>query len=481
MRIPGSLLFWLTLSLVWGGEVSVRLQKNPITLSEPAQLIIEAFGDEIHLPKIERIGGYPVASGVVSESVQKMDGKLVVVKKMVLTFYPDENVTIGPVTVKVDGKEYRSDPIKLGVIKKLKKDAYVTFTLEADKKAAYVGEPILLDMVLKIHRGLDIINYDFIPPRFEGFWVEELEDSGKYLQEHGDYLIKRTKFLLLPQKPGRVEVPKALFRYAVPQRMSDSFGFSITAPKWSSIFSNPLEFTIKPLPADVDLVGDFRLRVTADKKRIEPNEPLNLAIRIEGEGNMEGFEGIKLQIPDATVYEEPPKKEVKLVDGKIRSSFEQRFSIISDRSFTIPAIKIAYFSLQKERLEYLRHDPIRVEVEGNSSVGSIAKSGGSGSKSEAVRRDFILFWYGFGAGVGVALLAWGIRLFAGRRRWRWRGKKELLNTLMPHISSDPKAASMAQALYEEIYEGKRSGIGKKEIQKLLQDLMQRRGPLHPGA
>ncbi|MRI83296.1 MAG: hypothetical protein C6I00_02650 [Nitratiruptor sp.] len=487
MRILGSwiLLFWA----LWlhGGTLKVYLKENPIALGEPAQLVIEASGDEVELPTIKRIAGYPVAGRSRSESVIERGGEFIVQKIEVLTFYPDRNVTIQPIAVQIDGQIHKSEPIELGVKRRIKRDEYVHFSLQASKREAFVGEPILLEMVLKLRRGLNIINYDFIPPKFDGFWVKELEGSNKYLEEHGEYLIKRMRFLLLPQRPGALKVAPALFKYATPQRSTDLFGFSITAPKWHSVLSNEITIIAKPLPKDLDLVGDFQLRLEVDKREVDPNEPVNVTLTIEGPGNLENFSGIKLSIPNALVYEDRPQTKLSLQGSTIHSTFTQHFSIIADANFTIPAISLEYFSLKEENLKELKSDPIPIHVRGSappppppSQSHPSPPPTSSTSSSSSSSHFWPPFLLGFGSALALVALFW-----LGRRVGRWKvkgagGKRELLRRLLPHVGHDPEAARMAEALYEELYEGKGKRVSKREVVRLLEDLVERRRPGHPG-
>ncbi len=482
MKILGRLLLLLVPLLVSAAGLKVYLKQNPIHLGEPAQLVIVAKGDDIELPNLQRIAGYPIAGRSLAESVVQINGELQVQKRLVLTFYPDKNVTIPAISVSINGKKYRSGPIELGVVKRIKKDDYVSFELSANKKEAYVGEPIILDMVLKIRRGLNIVNYDFIPPKFDGFWVKEIKSSNKYLQEHGEYLIKRVRFLLLPQKAGMLTIAPALFKYAVPKRTSDVFGFSITAPKWHSVVSNSLQIVAKPLPKDVDLVGDFTLDVKVDKNQTKPNEPVNVTISIEGEGNIESFSGMKLDIPNATVYEDKPKKDIKIVDGRLFSKFTQHFSIIADRDFTIAAINIEYFSLRDKRIKRLHHDPIKIEVMGAKKmvVAPVQKTQIEQKPLPCPKEGWDRFWLGFGGGMAVAALLAGLYLLRNKRfKIKFGDKRELLAKLLPYVGENKDAAAMAQALYEEIYEGKRSKVSRKDIERFLKDLMQSSGSHHP--
>ncbi len=481
MRILGSLIF--AAIALFGGSFKVYLQHNPIYQGEPAKLVMEASGDEITLPKVDKIGPYPVSGVAKSESVINVNGELSVKKSQIITFYPDHNVTIPSFRAKVDGKELASQPLEL-VVKKARKNSNIFFSLKLNKKEAYVGEPVIAELELKIRRNLNIIDYDFQLPKFENFWVKELKSSNKYLEEHGEYLIKRIKFLLLPQKSGVLRIAPGIFKYAVPDHSADMFGFVVTAPRWQSVVSNGATLVVKPLPEDVDLVGDFTLQVRVDKRSVKPNEPVNFFVKIEGVGNLENFDGVELNISGVTIYADKPKLNERYSEQGLLSSFEQKFSIISDHNYTIPAIDLPYFSLKEKRIKHLHSKPIPITVEGETKPMEVVRGETTKPSSTPLSKragsfqggafDVRSFIYGFVAGVLLAaLLLFGWRLRGSKVLWKKepKGKRELLKKLLPYVAQSPEAASLAQALYEEIYAGKKHRISKKEVERVLKDLM----------
>ncbi|BCD67561.1 BatD family protein [Nitratiruptor sp. YY09-18] len=477
MRILGSLIL---LSLWLFAGLKVYLQQNPIYLGEPAKLVIEATGDEIELPQLDKIGPYPVTATAKSESVVNIDGNLSVKKSEILTFYPNKNMTIPPITVKIDGEEVQSEPIEL-IVKKGSSDQNVVFTLQVDKKNVYVGEPLIADLMLKIKRNINIVDYSFVMPKLENFWVKQLKSSHNYLEEHGAYLIKHLKLLLIPQKSGDLVISPAIFKYAVPNHTVDTFGFSITAPVWKSVFSNEVRLHVKPLPQDVDLVGDFTMKVTVDKNRVKANEPVNLKIVIDGEGNIENFDGVDLDIPGVTVYKNKPIVKEKYTNGHLQAHFEQTFSLIANHSFIIDAINIPYFSLKEKKIKMLQSKPIKIEVEGGTIEHTKPSEPPSLESSHNIKKnvqqgwrfDWISFAIGLGAGVLLIVLGFFARVLLSKRgpKKLFGDRKELLKKLLPYVSKDKRAAAMAQALWEEIESGKKSSIKRKDVEKLLEDLV----------
>ena len=470
MRILGSLII---LALMVWADFRVYLQQNPIIQGEPAKLVLEANGSDIVLPKVKRIGPYPVAGVAHNEQVINTNGQLVVKKSEIVTFYPDHNITIPPFEAEVDGQKLTSQPLELVVVPGGKNKS-VQFTLKLNKKEAYVGEPVIAELVLKLRRNLGIVDYSFTPPKFDGFWVKEIkEGNSQYLEEHGLYLIKRLRYLLLPQKPGVLHISPAVFKYAVPDHTTDTFGFSITAPRWKSVVSNSASVVAKPLPEPVDLVGDFNITIKVDKTKAKPNEPINVDVVIEGEGNLENLDKIPLQIPGVTIYEDQPKLSEKIKKDRLYSRLEQHFSIIADHSFAIPALTLDYFSLKEKRIKKLTTNKIPITILSAKPQVAAATSMPASPKPPIAKKWTGNFWLGFVSGAGATLLVlalvWFVRRIKGPK-FEFRGKKALLNRLLPHVAKDKEAAAMAQALYEEIYEDKKHRISSKKIKEFLKRL-----------
>ncbi len=470
MRILGSIL--LLALFVWA-DFRVYLQHNPIIQGEPAKLVLEANGSDITLPKIERIDSYPVAGVTQNEQVVEENGNLIVKKSEIVTFYPDRNLTIPSFEAVVDGQKFQSKPLEL-VVLPAARDKSVQFTLKLDKKEAYVGEPIIAELVLKLRRNLGIVDYSFTPPKFEGFWVKQIKSGhSEYLEEQGLYLVKKLRYLLLPQKPGVLHIAPAIFKYAIPEHTTDTFGFSITAPRWKSVISNSASVVAKPLPKPVDLVGDFNITIKVDKTKAKPNEPINVDVVIEGKGNLENLDKIPLEISGVTLYEDKPKVKEQVKKDGLYARFEQHFSIIADHSFAIPPLSIDYFSLKDKKLKKLTTKKIDITILSQKTPQAAASFTPSSSKPLPSPKSRGDFWIGLVAGAGgtlfVLALVWLMRRIR-RPKFEFRGKKALLNRLLPYIAKDKEAAAMAQALYEEIYEGKRHRIRTKKIKELLKRL-----------
>ena len=475
MKNLGSLiLFFLPVFLF--AKVDIFVDKNKIDMGQSVTLTIIAQGKEIKFPKISDIKGYKIISKAKSESVNIVGSNIKRVVKLSLSFAPDKNITIDPFEISIDGKIEKTKPVKIVVNKNQKKYKDISFEIFTDKKEAYVSEPVVVTLKLKISKKLDIVDYRFYPPKFENFWVKRFDDKGtrKYLVDSKDYLIKELKYVIFPQKSGKLKIDPAVIKIATPDTTKDLYGVFITVPKWKTAISNSIELLVKDLPEDVDLVGDFKMEVNVDKNKTLSNKPVNLTIKIYGEGNIENLDEIELDIKDTTIYKDKPKKIEEFINGKLKVTFIQKFSIISDKDYTIPPIKIKYFDTKKKEIKILKSKPIKIDIIGQKEVYEVKTDKKIDKKFNMFdfKKKLEFFLLGFLSSIVLFSISFFLYRFFKNRKIliKKSGEKELLNELLAYISEDKTAYNFAKELYEKIYENKKIKIDKKKIKKYLQKL-----------
>ena len=343
----------------------------------------------------------------------------------------------------------------------------IEFKILSNKNEAYEGEPIVVTLRLKIKKSLPIVDYRFYPPKFNNFWVKEFneEKTKKYLLDTPKYLVKELNYVIFPQKSGILKVDPAVINLAIPDKKEDLFGLTVAVPKWISVRSNPLEITIKPLPKEVDLVGSFKIKTYIDKKEIKPNEPVNFSVEIFGKGNIEDFEKIDLDILNATVFSDTPIKIQKFKDKNLSVKFIQKFSIVSNKNFTIPSLKIDYFNPIRNKIETLESKSIDIKVLNAQRSEKL-----SYKKPAEQNLNKLSFLFGAIVGILITILIVLIFYFFKKREKKIRftnSDKELLNRVLPYISKDLELELFAKELYGNIYENKKYKIDKKRLNKIL--------------
>ncbi len=349
----------LIFATVLFGAVETKVNKEKIVRGDSLTVTIDAIGDKVVFPKIETIAGYEVVSAGDSQYISMINGQKLVrmSKKFLIT--PLQSFIIPSFEIDIDGEIEKTKPIPIEVTKpKKSKNPYFDLEIHTDKKEAYVGEPINLTIVFKRKIDKKISNANFNPPAMKGFWTKKLADKEKTVKN--GFFVHRIEYILYPERAGIGLIDNSSISVGQIKRGTDMFSMFVERIIYEKIYSNEIKIDVKALPKGVKLYGDYKLKIKIDKKKVKANEPVNVTIEIKGVGNVDDIDEFKIDIENTTVYKDNPKREMKFKDGKFKSTFIQKFAIIGDSDFTIPAFKIRFFDGKKIRVKATKSIDIEV-------------------------------------------------------------------------------------------------------------------------
>lgn len=500
-------LLLLSFSIVSAGKVRVEVGSSHIVAGEGVRVKIVAEGSDVKFPPISEIDGYKVENLKKSSmsSMQFINGKFSSSTKKVLSFdiFPRKDIVIPSFTVEVDGKKQKTKPKKISLVKPSKASSSGGFyiTMKSDKKSVYTGEPVILtvDVVEPINGAVAHIEYR--PPEFNDFFVKSLGDEKRYPKKDGT--VHELKYLLIPKKAGRLVIEPAECKIGLRDMSApaDPFGLFTNNLRWHTIRSSSVSIDAKPIPADIDAVGKFKIEGHVDSTKGKANKPVDYTLVVEGEGSLEDLEEPKFDIPGVTVYSDEAKIESKLVGKNLHSRYIKKYTFISDKSFTIPAVKLKTLDYKSGRSKSISTKAIKIKIEGSASTAAPSAAAGGGetkstppksqsqtrkhpeakkrvsenilsddiyyAKKEYEKKSEMLKWYivaAFFAGMALMYLLgrlWGrVKLptrggIGGRKRY---SHEEAWNILYPHIDESEEAESMIRSLY-----AKRNGDGNVTI------------------
>jgi len=354
-------------------EAKALVSDTEIVAGHMIRLKIRANGDKVVFPKIEEIDGVKVLEEreIVVNRPHYINGVLKKERTIrIYTFAPHHNVTIPSYNVEIDGRIYKTKPIKIKVVPvnaQNREDNNKFFLhLETDKKSAIVGEPILVTVALSLKIGTRLTsNPQYTKPAFEGFFSEEVGEEKVYMK--GDRQVTEVKYLLTSQSAGSFSVGPARAKIGVADRSKlDMFGRSIRT-FWVPIASNSVEIEIAKKPQESDLVGLFTMESSLDTENVRANKPVNLTVKIAGDGSLDDFVFPKFEIDGVTVYSDDAKISVDLNGSTIHSTYSKRFTFVSDRDFMIPAQRISMYDTKGKTIKYLQIPSYAVHVEGSKA------------------------------------------------------------------------------------------------------------------
>jgi hypothetical protein len=471
MFILGSLLLWLSLSVLsFGATVQASVDENPIIVGESVELAIEAEGERVEFPQIEKIGPYRVTTEG-SQRLERFDDDHPVIRWIQLyTFTPKKSVTIPSLRVVVDGVEEKTAPIFVQVKPNNQHhlDDFL-MTLQADREQAYVGQMVDVKVIFREKRHVPVLNVDFVPIQFEDFWVKRVGKERRYVKDN--YLVHEIHYLFFPQKSGVLTIGPAKVKVAIAKKMRDMFGFIVQKPQWITLTSPSLKLDVKPLPNGLKLIGDFKLDVQVEPQKVEVGQPVRLTVRVEAEGNIEDFDLPPLQINGVTIYDEAPKIDQHYRHGIYSGVWEKTYLLIADRSFVIPPITLCYFDPTSESVKEIVSEPMSVEVvqiASHQTFNAETPQPTEVLKSKKGRgMDYGMLFLAFVAGMGVMylLLQWREKRKEKNDSFSKMGRSEMLQQLMPYIATSHEAAKMADQLYSQSVK-----VDRKAFKRLLKRL-----------
>ena len=292
--------------------------------------------------------------------------------------------TIGPASVNVDGKTYRTKPIKITVVKGEdnpngtgtypggspksnnitvddKLDNNAILVAELTKTNPYVNEAVGLVYKLYIPRNYGVVNYNETgQPQYNGFWAQDINKkiSGPFEGEVNGkpyiYYVLRKK-LLFPQHAGKLTVKPLTLEIDLQVPVYRNF-FGMRVPDYQikrvKLTSGKKILQVKDLPKNnqpIDFsgaVGQFSFKTVIDNNQVKLNEPVNISLQAKGTGNLKLFDLPKLKAPDGLEIYDPKHTE------QVQTTFEGNRGVVKDDyivvpnqagKYIIPGIRFVYF------------------------------------------------------------------------------------------------------------------------------------------
>ena len=359
--------------------VTASVDNRVISTGEMVEVTIEADGENVEFPSdISGVMGFDVEniSSSRQSSYQWSPSGNVSIQKSLLKFYfyPSKSMTIPEVEVVINSKKYKTKPIKIDVQKavatKNDNNSKIKIELISSKKSAVVGEAIDVTMKLSIQNNANIMEINYIKPTFDNFEVKENKNIRK--GRTANYQTQIVKYTLYPKIDGNLTISPATIKIATPKKGSarrDFFGQMISSPKWSQIVSNSINIDVKPIPKDILLVGEFKLKASINKNIVKINKPVKLNIEITGIGNLDSLEEINYDITDVNLFSDGADIKSQFnSNGDVVSKYNKSFAFIADRNFTIEAKEIKVYNPKLSKVEILKIPEYKITVEGSRAI-----------------------------------------------------------------------------------------------------------------
>jgi hypothetical protein len=353
-------------------EISFSVNGNIESFNPPALNGFQVVGGPNQSSSYSSINGNTTASMSISyDLVGVKEGEYV----------------IGPATVVVNGKQIKSNSVKIKVVKgkavpqgnqqnaapqgdkvaegnstDISKRLFLRAV--ANKTNVYIGEQFSVSY--KLYTNIDLVDnaLDKLPD-FNGFWSQEIKNNSQNVKweiesYNGEkyHVATLKQIILFPERFGKLTLDPLAMTFVVRQAAPSNdpieqfFGGSYKDTKYK-IKSTPITINVKPLPEAGKpegfngAVGNFSIGANLDKSSVKANEALNYTLKVTGSGNLKLLKAPELTLPaDIEKYDPKVNDDIKETMGGVSGSREYSFLLIPrhEGNYTIEPLKFSYFN-----------------------------------------------------------------------------------------------------------------------------------------
>jgi len=466
MKNLGKILLLLILQNSLFADASASVDSTSVTVGDTVTYTVSLSGEDIEKPSIKSLCDSDIISTGSSTSIQSINGKMKSSYELSYQFIPTKSCVIKPLEIKIGSDKFLTKEIKIEV-KAMSNSADKDFilSLHSNKKELYVGEEFEVSLLIKQKSSVRFIDSRFTPPKFNGFWVKKELKPQRY--EDGDYIITKVVYVLAPQRESKQVIKPAYIKIASRIKRLNSFGMMNQNVKWKHYLSNELELDVKPLPNGVKLVGNFQIEYELKSNEVEVNEPLNLTVKVRGNGNFEDIESFKPYIKGVNIFDE--KISIK------NSVLTQDIAFVSDSNFTIPPFSLEFFNPDTKKIEKISTKEILVNVKNAKAKQDLnIKREENKIESKTIinyeklsyLKIAIIFIIGLSSGIVLMLLSPWKYIKKGEKSMSLKDSKVILIKLLPY-KDDLEVANIIEELEKSLYSKEKVDIDKKKLKKLI--------------
>jgi len=253
----------------------------------------------------------PRSTGNRTQTSTNIVGSRVTTEKTIIMTYAltvneAGRVRLPSVTVQVEGKTYRTNPVTVSVVKPGTTDR-LDIEMVLSEQQCFVGQPVLL--TIKFYYAAEIKDTQFNIPVFgsDAFYFENPDVGGQQAREYdlgtgATVLVSKhsavhngrqstlitLRKILIPKAAGQIRIEPAIVSTDVAVARSSSFFGPQYRYKRFMVKSDSFELTVQPLPEQgqpeefYGLVGRYTIEASATPTQVNVGDPITLTIKIGG-------------------------------------------------------------------------------------------------------------------------------------------------------------------------------------------------------
>jgi len=374
-----TLILWIgfLIAITTAQAETLTIEATPQTVQkgEGVTVTVTAKGKQIIFPSLDHIGSYPISAPSIRSKDQVMivNGSISTLhqKTMRFTLFPDRNITIPPLNVQIDGKTEQTRPLSIRVTthpQTTRGQNGYRLRMIPSSRDVYVGQPLVLDVVFFEPRNSQVAQAQYIPPKFDGFFVKS--DDQEQLQQEPQGTSHIFTYILTPQKEGNftISAPQIKLGIKTFNAINDPWGLFNNEVRWQALQAAPVTIHVRPVPAGVDWVGSLQMNATVDTRQVAADKPVNYTLTIDGNGSLDDIDEPEFDLSDVTVYSNDAQVESRIQNGQVISHWVKKYTFIADHDFTIPALRKKVFNPRTGQVVTLETPAYTIHVTGSAAT-----------------------------------------------------------------------------------------------------------------
>ncbi len=327
--------------------------------------------------------------------------------------------TIEQAIIEIDGKEYKTSPIKITVTDAVKLDDPVAqarqnveegihLVAEVSNTNPYINEPVSVVYKLYVSPTSSVTNfYEAESPKYNDFWSQSDRvnpqnikvEKGQYKGEEYRYVVLQ-RTVLYPQKSGRLEIEPLLLNITM-EIPTGRRGFGM--PRYQRedkvVSSGKKYINVKPLPDAgrpddfTGAVGNFDFKVTPSKTQLNAGESLQLDVTVSGKGNLKLFTLPKPVVPFALeMYDPEHKEDVSVPLSGMTGNISDIYTIVPQNKgkYPVKPLSFSYFNPATGKYKTITSGEIMIDVTGEA-VASASGTTTQNNKQEVKNTEHFRF------------------------------------------------------------------------------------------
>ncbi len=373
-------------ALLWGQELSFesKASKTEVSVNErfSVQFVLTYGQDNVKIDKplnlpdfegLHQLGESTQSQmKIVNGAVYNQSGI-----EVILVADREGDYTIGSATIVLNGKKYKTDPIKISVKKGLKPKAQpgqrlkgAFLSAEVSDENPFINQEVIL--VIKLYaRDYSLLRRakNYQEPDFANliakYVSEKIPDAIRQELVNGQTFVSEelARYIIYPQKSGEIEIDP----FGINVIISGYYGAEVVP-----LTSQPISLRVKNLPSGKPenfsgAVGNYKLNASLSKNETKANKAVNLEVEIIGSGNLNTLKTPSVDFSSNIESYAPKRKNLfETRPSGIKGKVVEEHILVPQYggNYTIGPVAFNYFDPSKEKYITLQTKPFTLKVDG---------------------------------------------------------------------------------------------------------------------